>query len=133
MSNWSVYGQLAEGSVIPPSNVFDVPGGNVLVPQKPTLAKTYQTGSVMKYRRWTLDADAYYVHFQNGFDQYTDPTTNEPVFVPTGPSNTKGVEAESHFVIGHGFRLTSTVPDGVGEISDRPQLSERRLMGSEHA
>ncbi|HWC95243.1 MAG TPA: TonB-dependent receptor, partial [Candidatus Sulfopaludibacter sp.] len=41
---WSVYGQFAEGSVIPPSSVFDVPGGNVLTPPKPTLAKTYQAG-----------------------------------------------------------------------------------------
>jgi iron complex outermembrane recepter protein len=103
--NWSVYGQFAEGSVIPPSNVFDVPGGNVLTPQKPTLAKSYQMGSVLKFRRWTLDADAYYVHFQNGFDSYTDPLTNEAVFVPTGPSNTKGIEAESTFAIGHGFTL----------------------------
>ncbi len=52
-----------------------MPGGNVLTPPKPTLAKTYQTGSVLKLNRWTLDVDAYYVHFQNGYDSYTDPTT----------------------------------------------------------
>jgi|SRR5665213_4254526 len=51
--HWSVYAQFAEGSVIPPSAVFDVPGGNVLVPQEPTLAKNYQIGSVVKYNRWT--------------------------------------------------------------------------------
>src|SRR5262249_14282946 len=28
--NWSVYGQFAEGSIIPPSGNFDVAGGNVL-------------------------------------------------------------------------------------------------------
>ena len=60
---------------------------------------------MLKFNRWTLDADAYYVHFQNGFDSYTDPTTNEAVFVPTGPSNTKGIEAESNIVIGYGFSL----------------------------
>jgi iron complex outermembrane receptor protein len=104
-SNWSVYAQFAEGSIIPLSSVFDVPNANVLVPPKPTLAKTYQTGSVMKYRRWTLDADAYYIHFQNGFDTYTDPTTNEPVYVATGPSNTKGIEAEASFVLPYGLSL----------------------------
>jgi iron complex outermembrane receptor protein len=104
-SNWSVYGQFAEGSIIPLSSVFDVPGANVLVPPKPTLAKTYQTGSVMKYRRWTLDADAYYIHFQNGYDTYTDPTTNEPVYVATGPSNTKGIEAETSFILPYGLSL----------------------------
>ncbi len=103
--NWSVYGQFAEGSVIPPSNVFDVPGGNVLSPPKPTVAKTYQAGSVLKFNRWTLDVDGYYVHFQNGYDSFTDPTTLEPVFVATGPSNTKGIEAESNIAIGHGFSL----------------------------
>ena len=70
-NNWSAYAQWSEGSVIPPSGVFDVPNGNVLTPPKPTLAKTYQIGSVIKYRRWTLDADAYYVHFQNGYDSYS--------------------------------------------------------------
>jgi iron complex outermembrane receptor protein len=104
-SSWSVYAQWAEGSIIPPSAVFDVPNGEVLVPPKPTLAKTYQIGSVLKHRRWTLDADAYYVHFQNGYDQYTDPTTNEPIFVATGPTNTKGIEAEGNVLLGWGFSV----------------------------
>jgi iron complex outermembrane recepter protein len=102
---WSTYAQFAEGSVIPPSNVFDVPGANVLTPPKPTLAKTYQVGSVLKLNRFTIDADLYYVHFQNGYDSYVDPTTNEPIFVATGPSNTKGVEAEGNYAFGHGFSL----------------------------
>jgi iron complex outermembrane receptor protein len=103
--NWSVYGQFAEGSIIPPSNVFDVKNAVVLTPPKPTLAKTYQTGSVVKFNRWTLDVDAYYVHFQNGYDSYLDPVSTENVFVPTGPSNTKGLEAESNILIGHGLSL----------------------------
>jgi iron complex outermembrane receptor protein len=102
-NNWSAYAQFAEGSVIPPSNVFDVPGAVVLVPPKPTVAKTYQTGTVMKFRRWTLDTDYYYIHFQNGYQSYTDPTTLEPAFTATGPSNTLGVEAEGNVVIGWGF------------------------------
>ncbi len=104
-SSWSVYGQFAEGSIIPPSGVFDVPGAQVLVPPKPTLAKTYQTGTVLKHRRWTLDADAYYVHFQNAYDTYTDPSSLEPVSVATGPTNSKGLEAESNIVVGWGFSL----------------------------
>lgn len=101
----SVYAQWSEGSVIPPSAVFDVPNAQVMVPPKPTLAKTYQMGAVTKHRRWTLDGDLYYVHFQNAFDSYTDPDTEEAVFVPTGPSNTKGIEAESNVVIGWGFHV----------------------------
>jgi iron complex outermembrane recepter protein len=118
--NWSTYAQFAEGSQIPPSAVFDVTGGAVLTPQKPTLAKTYQVGSVIKFNRWTLDADAYYVHFQNGFDGYTDPTTNEEVWVPTGPSNTKGLEAESSIAITHGFSLYVNGSLGSAKYAEGP-------------
>ena len=104
-SNWSAYAQFSEGSVIPPSGVFDVPNGAVLTPPKPTLAKTYQIGSVVKFRRWTLDADMYYVHFQNGFQSYYDINALDTIFIPTGPSNTKGIEAESNIVVGWGFSL----------------------------
>jgi iron complex outermembrane receptor protein len=103
--NWSVYTQFAEGSEAPPTSIFDVTGGNVTTPAKATLAKTYQVGSVLKYNRWTLDTDAYYLHYQNGYASYTDIATGEPVNTLTGPSNTKGLEAESNIVIGHGFNL----------------------------
>jgi len=104
-NNWSAYAQFSEGSVIPPSNVFDVPNGNVLTPPKPTLAKTYQIGSVLKNRRWTLDTDLYYIHYQNGYQSFFDIASNDTVFVSTGPSNTKGFEAESNIVVGWGFSL----------------------------
>jgi iron complex outermembrane receptor protein len=115
---WSVYAQFAEGSIIPPSNVFDVPGGNVLTPLNPTLAKTYQTGTVIQQNRWTLDVDAYYVHFQNGFDSYTDPATLEPVFVPTGPSNTKGIESEGNVALGYGFSLYGNLSFGSAKYQE---------------
>jgi iron complex outermembrane recepter protein len=104
-NNWSAYAQWSEGSIIPPSGVFDVLNGIVLTPPKPTLAKTYQIGSVLKGRRWTLDADAYYIHFQNGYQSFYDQTANDTIYVATGPSNTKGIEAESNIVAGWGFSL----------------------------
>ena len=119
-SDWSVYAQWAEGSIIPPSGVFDVPNGQVLTPQKPTLAKTYQVGSVLKRRRWTLDADAYYIHFGNGFTSYTDPTTDEAVWVPNGPSNTKGLEAEFNAVLGHGFSIYTNGTLGSAKYAEGP-------------
>jgi iron complex outermembrane receptor protein len=115
---WSTYAEFAEGSVIPPSSVFDVPGGNVLTPPKPTIAKTYQAGSVLKLNRFTLDADAYYVHFQNAYSSYTDPTTGEPVFVATGPSNTKGVEAESNVALGYGFSIYGNLSFGSAKYQE---------------
>jgi iron complex outermembrane receptor protein len=104
--NWSVYAQFGEGSSIPPTNVFDVPNAAVEAPPKPTLAKTYQGGAVMKFNRWTLDVDAYYIHFQNPYSAVNDPNNfSEPVYVLTGPSNTKGIEAESSIAAGHGVSL----------------------------
>ncbi len=119
-STWSVYAQWAEGSVIPPSAVFDVTGGVVETPPKPTLAKTYQVGSVMKYRRWTLDADAYYIHFQNAYDTYTDPNTEEPDSVATGPSNSKGIEAETNVVLPYGFTLYANGTMGSAKYQGGP-------------
>jgi iron complex outermembrane receptor protein len=108
----SIYGQFAEGSVIPPSAVFDTPGGNVLAPPKPTLAKTYQAGTVLQHDRWTLSGDFYYVHFQNGYASYYDTVALESLFVATGPSNTKGVEAEGNIALGHGLSLYGNVSVG---------------------
>jgi iron complex outermembrane receptor protein len=104
--NWSAYAQFGEGSQIPFSSVFDVPFGAVEKPPKQTLAKTYQIGSVVKFNRWTLDVDAYYIHFQNQYTPVNDPNNfNEPVYVLTGPSNTKGIEGESNIFISHGLSL----------------------------
>jgi iron complex outermembrane receptor protein len=119
-NNWSAYAQFAEGSVIPPSNVFDVPGGNVLTPPKPTVAKTYQTGTVLKGRRWTFDADYYYIHFQNGYQSYTDPVSLEPVFVATGPSHTQGVEVESNGILGWGFNIYGNFSAGTAKYNEGP-------------
>jgi len=119
-NNWSVYAQFAEGSIIPPSNVFDVPNGQVLTPPHPTVAKTYQTGSVLKMRRWTLDLDYFYIHFQNGYDSYTDPSTLEPVFVPTGPSNTQGFEGEGNVVIGWGLSAYANFFAGTAKYAKGP-------------
>jgi iron complex outermembrane receptor protein len=61
-------------------------------------------GSVVKFNRWTLDVDAYYSHFQNPYSSYLD-LAGESFFYQTGPSNTKGVEAESNILLGAGFSL----------------------------
>jgi iron complex outermembrane receptor protein len=116
----SVYAQFAEGSEAPPTSIFDVTGGNVTTPAQPTLAKTYQIGSVITHNRWTLDADAYYLHYQNGYQSYTDIATGEPVNTLTGPSNTKGLEAESNIVIGHGFNLYLNGSMGCAKYAEGP-------------
>jgi len=115
--NWTAYAQFATGANIPPSSVFDSKGAQVAVLPKPTLVKTYQVGSVLKFNRWTLDVDAYYSHFQNPYSSFLD-ASGESFFYQTGPSNTKGVEAESNFMIGHGFSLYLNGTMGVAKYQE---------------
>jgi iron complex outermembrane receptor protein len=84
--------------------VFDSKGAQVAVLPRPTAVKTYQAGSVVKFNRWTLDVDAYYSHFQNPYSSYLD-SAGESFFYQTGPSNTRGIEAESNVLIGHGLSV----------------------------
>jgi iron complex outermembrane receptor protein len=102
--NWTLFAQFATGSVIPPSSVFDTKGAAVAVLPKPTTTKTYQLGSVLKFNRVTLDVDGYYSHFQNPYSTTPD-ASGEPIYYQTGPSNTKGIEAESNILVGHGFSV----------------------------
>jgi iron complex outermembrane receptor protein len=105
INNWSAYAQFSTGSVIPPSSVFDVKNAALAVLPKPTTTKTYQVGSVLKLRRLTLDADFYYSHFQNPYSTVTDVTTGEPIYVQSGDSVSKGVEAESTIYFGRGVSI----------------------------
>ena len=107
-TNWSVYGQIAAGSVVPPSKVFDYQQSAAGTPVK-TLPKqqkntTYQFGTVVKLKRATLDADFYHVYFQNSYSSTLDPT-GEPVYHLNPSSITKGFEAESNIYLLGGLSL----------------------------
>nr|WP_246301679.1 TonB-dependent receptor [Granulicella arctica] len=102
-NNWSVYGQFSKGNIIPPTNVFDVTGGSVGALPKPTGVSTYQTGSVLKLKRFTLDGDAYYIKYQNTYSSFT-PITGEDTIYFLGPDSvTKGFEVETNVYIAHGL------------------------------
>lgn len=104
--NWSVYGQFSTGSIIPPSNVFDSAGANAIVLPKPTGAKTYQGGSVLKLKRVTLNVDGYYTHFQNTYASSADPNNPSGTdFTQSGDSVTKGFEGETNVYLTHGLSL----------------------------
>lgn len=124
--NWTVYAQFATGSNIPPSSVFDSKGAEVAVLPKPTTVKTYQAGSVIKFNRWTLDVDGYYSHFQNPYSSYLD-SAGESFFYQTGPSNTKGVEAESNILLGAGFSLYLNGTMGSAKYQGGPNYSNGGL------
>ncbi len=116
--NWSVYGQFATGSIIPPSSVFDTSGANTLVLPQPTSAKTYQGGSVLKLKRVTLNVDGYYTHFQNTYAASPDPNaTSATQFTQSGDSVTKGFEGETNFYISHGFSLYANGTAGTAKYA----------------
>ena len=107
---WSVYGQYATGSVIPPTSVFDVTGAQVSVLPKPQTNTTYQTGTVLKVKRVTFDADYYHIQFQNGYSSSRDTNPGDAQFGDTlyflSPSSrTQGVEFETNLYIGRGLNV----------------------------
>jgi iron complex outermembrane receptor protein len=109
-NNWSVYAQVAQGSIVPPSNVFDfsqgTTGNAVPVATLPKQQKntTFQTGTVLKLRRATLDVDYYHIKFENSYSDTLD-SQGEPVFFLQPSSITQGVEGESNLYIGKGLSV----------------------------
>ena len=110
-SNWSAYGQLASGSVVPPSSVYDyyqtatkaIPNpASVAVTPKQQRSTTYQFGSVLKLKRVTFDADFYRIRYQNSYSSTLD-SLGEPVYFLQPSSITKGFEAESNIYLAHGL------------------------------
>jgi len=60
---------------------------------------------VIKLQRFTLDADAYRVRFQNSYNSVIDPTTSETVNFLQPSSVTEGVEFETTAVLAPGLNL----------------------------
>jgi iron complex outermembrane recepter protein len=117
-SNWSVYGQVSTGSIVPPSAVYDyyqtptsaIPNPQLQTPPKQQRSTTYQVGSVYKGQRFTLDADAYRIRFQNSYASAEDVTSGDEnlgdTFYALQPSSvSKGVEFESTMVLVPGLNL----------------------------
>ncbi|HEV2576704.1 MAG TPA: TonB-dependent receptor [Acidobacteriaceae bacterium] len=107
--NMSVYGQFAQGSIVPPSGVFDYKqntNGTFLgvgALPKQQMNTTYQTGTVLVFKHATFDADYFHIHFDNSYSSTADPTTGEPVFYAQPPSVTQGIEGQSNIQFTHGL------------------------------
>lgn len=107
-NNWSVYGDYGRGSIIPFSAVFDVAGAEVAVTPPPTVASTYQGGTVLKLNHFSFDADGYHIHFVNQYSSFTPtsgPDSGFTFYYATPPSDTNGFEAEGNVYIARGLSL----------------------------
>jgi len=107
-SNASIYGQYGRGSIAPFSSVFDYTGAQVAVTPPPTIADTFQGGTVVKLNRVAFDADVYHIHFANTYATYTDTTGGNTTvnpdygtsyFYATPNSDTNGFEAEGNVAV----------------------------------
>ncbi len=108
LPDWSVYGQYGRGSIVPFSDIFDVTGAQVAVTPPPTVATTYQGGTVVKFNRVSMDADGYHIHFINQYSSFTPssgPNTGFTYYYATPPSDTNGVEGEGNIAFGAGLSL----------------------------
>jgi iron complex outermembrane receptor protein len=118
--NWSVYGQFSTGSVIPPSSVFDVTGAVVSTLPKPTGAKSYQGGTVIKLRRATLNGDYYYINFDNVYTSSPDPNNPSATsYSQAGSTTAKGIEAEGNLYLYKGLSLYANGTAGSARYSSQ--------------
>ena len=111
-NNWSVFGQAAQGSVVPPSSVFDfnqsTSGSVAPQVQLPKQQKntTYEGGTVLKMKNVTFDADYYHIHFDNGYSCVFSSTAGDENACYVQPSSvTEGIEGESNVYLSHGLSV----------------------------
>ena len=98
--DWSAYVQFAQGSVIPPTSVFDVKSGAVETLPKPAKTTAYQTGTILKLKQVMFDGDVYRIKYQNAYTSYTPPG-GAPIYYLNPDSITIGAEMETNVSITH--------------------------------
>jgi iron complex outermembrane receptor protein len=103
LRNVSVYAQYAKGDAIPPTKVFDTKNAAVGVLPKPTVAVTYQGGTVLQARRLSLGFDVFHTRFDNTYSSALNRETNLTDFFASGPSISRGVEFETNVAVGGGL------------------------------
>ena len=99
--NWSVYAQIATGFLQAPLSVLQSSGANTTA-LKPQQTTNYQLGTVFHDRRLTVDADLYYITFNNLLSSFTNVSSftgavcpvNETCFENVAGATYSGVEGQ---------------------------------------
>lgn len=94
----SIYGQYAQGFLVPPLKVFYVPSDSTHAGLKPQQSANYQAGAVFHAGDLSLDGDVYYIEFTDKFTQIG--SSSDPFYanIP-GTTTYKGVEGEVTYAI----------------------------------
>jgi iron complex outermembrane receptor protein len=116
----SLYIQYGRGSIAPFSAVFDYKNAQVAVTPPPTIANTYQGGTVVKLNRLAFDADVYHIHFMNTYSETTDNNVNDADYGNTyayaqPPSDTNGFEAEGNYAATNNLAFNANGTFGVAK------------------
>ena len=132
-SSASVYGQYGRGSIAPFSSVFDTSGRSDAVTPPPTIADTYQGGTVVKLNRFAFDADAYHIHFTNTYStlhrhhDLSDPDYGFTYYYANPNSDTNGFEAEGNYAVTNSLSFNANGTFGIAkyEASDGTACGHR--------
>jgi len=100
--NWSVYAQFATGFLQAPLSVLQSNNANTTA-LKPQQTTNYQLGTVFHDRRLTVDADLYYITFDNLLSSFTNASSftgavcpvNETCFENVPGATYSGVEGQA--------------------------------------
>jgi iron complex outermembrane receptor protein len=103
-SDWSVYGEYAQGMLIPNIGNFYVNNlaSTKVVPQEST---NYQVGMVYQRSRFALDGDLYWIDFKHKIQQFTDVVTGQPYETNSGGATYKGIELQGTYAFPHGVSV----------------------------
>lgn len=103
-SDWSLYGQAAQGFLAPNLNQFYVPDPrrNQARPQQ---TMNYQFGTVYQTERFNADANVFYIDYRNYPLSAVDPVTHDDIYATAKGARMHGVEAEATWYVGRGVSL----------------------------
>lgn len=98
----AIYGQYARGFLAPPLSVlYNLnPGNNTVAPQT---SDSYQVGVVYHGSRLSIDADVYYIDFNNKFASAK--VNGDTVFFNQGGVVYKGIEGQVTYAFGNGLAV----------------------------
>jgi iron complex outermembrane receptor protein len=99
---WSAYAQTARGFLVPDLSTFYVNNPANSHP-KPQTSTNYQLGTVHQSQDLTLDADLYYIDFNNKLA--TSGSGNDQVYFNQGGVVYKGIEGAATYYVGEGLSV----------------------------
>lgn len=108
MSNWSFYGQYAQGMYVPDLSSFYSSSGQLstaLDSLKPQTTTNYQIGTVWHGSKFSVDADGYVINVNNKIGTCTTVGCDTTLLVNIGQVRYKGVEGQVSYMPIKGLTL----------------------------